>query len=132
MPVIAGEYQAPGGEHRASASFEDGVFTVEFSRGYTVPALKKLTRAFAFTDDAIRLTDEYEADGELPVVERFVTTTAPEITPDGVKLGRILVQAEMDTVESFAVTHLGNQNEVHCLDYTLKPGARRFALKIQA
>lgn len=132
VPIVGGKYQAPGAPHSADASYTDGVFRVEFHRGYDLPALTKLERAFSFTEDAVTLTDTFVLDGDEPIVERFVTRSVPEITPDGVKVGPLLVRAEGDTVASFEITHLGAKDEVSCLDFTLKPGARSFTLRVEA
>ena len=75
----------------------------------------------------------YEYDGTPEsFAERFVTLTQPEVTPDGVRIGQLLLTADADKVASLEIHTEQARRLAYCIDYTLKPDARRFTLKIQA
>lgn len=125
VPIIGGCYQQAGSARSADSSWENDVFTVEFSRGYDLPALTSLKRSFAFTEDTIVLTDELVLTEELPVVERIVSRFPAEITEDGVLTGglKLVCGGEADV-------SVHEEENLFCIDFALKPGARRFTLNI--
>jgi hypothetical protein len=132
VPIINGQYQVPGG-HTASTEYEDGVFTVEFSKGYDIPELTSLVRRFSFADDAIILRDEYDYDGTPEsFTERFVTTFEPQIDGDVITLGSLRLCADMTSVEKVTVNTEDYGGTIYYLiDYTLRPDARAFALAFE-
>jgi hypothetical protein len=91
VPLIDGQAQRPGAEFRAEIvrcePSEQGVaFGLDLTRAYDIPALRRLTRAFAWSFDPERaegrlaLTDEFafaEAPGALDEV--FISLHRPEI-----------------------------------------------------
>jgi hypothetical protein len=125
VPIIDGQYQKEGKDHSAYASFENGVFTVEFHRAYDVPALERLTRTFSFTEDTVTLQDEYAFSEEpLPITERFISRYPAEITSAGVVTGGILL-------ERGAEAKITEVEGLFCIDYILPSGADRFTLTIR-
>lgn len=131
VPILDGGCQISGAERRAETSFVDGVFRVEFAKGYDA-ALDALARSFRFADRAVTVQDDFTG-GKLPksIVERFVTGIKPEITDAGVKIASALLKAGKESVESCAVNEEKYADRVYyCIDYTLKAGARRFVLQI--
>ncbi len=126
VPIIGGQYQKPGRTREGVSSFEDGVFTVEFSRAYEIEALTNLTRRFDFTDDTVTVSDTFAfAGGGLPIVERFVSRLPAEITDAGVKTGGLTLIADADV----SITEIEG---FWCIDYALREGQTEFTLKVMA
>jgi len=132
VPVINGIYQTAGKEYGATSSFEDGVFTTEIHGGYNLPALTSLTRSFSFGTDHILLQDKYSYDGTPDsFTERFISVVEPQVCDGCVKIGSLTLFADMDAVAAIDVHTETEKHPVWMLDYTLKPDARVFRLKIQ-
>ncbi len=124
VPIIDGQYQMAGKDHGGTACFEDGVFTVEFSRAYDIASLTDLTRRFTFTEDSVTIADSFAfSGGALPIVERFVSCQPAEITKAGVVIGGVTLTADADVT-------ITETNGLWCIDYTLKCGATEFTLQV--
>ena len=127
VPIIGGLYQQAGTARSADSSWENGVFTIEFSRGYGISALTSLKRAFTFTENTIVMTDEFVLTEELPIVERIVSRFPVEITPDGILTGGLKLVCDGDP----DIT-IHEEARMFCIDFSLKPGTRCFNLTIHA
>ena len=126
VPIIGDTYQSAGRNREASSSYENGIFTVEFHRGYDIPALTELKRAFSFTDSTVSLTDTFALTEEMPIVERFVSRKPAEITAEGVKTDALLLKSDAD-----AEITIHEEEGFFCIDYKLAPGVRAFALTVE-
>lgn len=125
VPIIDGQYQKPGRDRAASASFENGVLTLEFHRAYDIPTLERLSRSFSFTEDTVTLQDEYDFHGQpLSIAERFISRYPAEITPAGVVTGGVLLETETEA-------KVTEENGLFCIDYILPPGSDRFTLTVR-
>ncbi|MBD2845563.1 heparinase II/III family protein [Paenibacillus sp. IB182496] len=92
VPVIGGELQAAGAQHRAELlalkEREDGVeVTLDLTRAYALPSLRRFTRAFAWTVDErndraeLELRDDFRLSEEgVGLQEAFVSLTEPELS----------------------------------------------------
>lgn len=123
VPIIAGQYQLPGREHAASTGFEDGVFTVEFSRAYGVEALRQLSRSFALMEDGVTMTDRFVLTEEIPIVERIVSRRPASLTDAGIVTGSAILQTDAE-----ADISVHAEDGLYCIDFALKPGTRAFTL----
>ena len=131
VPVINGCCQSSGRERRAETSFENGVFSIEFAKGYDISALTSLVRSFSFSKDGVVLRDAFRGGGIESFVERFVTGIEPEMTGGEIKIASSLLTADMDNVDACEIKAVTYADRVYyCIDYTLKKCARAFVLKI--
>ncbi len=133
VPIINGCCQIPGEKASASSVFEDGVFTVEFSKGYDIPSLTSLVRKFSFDDGVIRMRDQYDYDGvPQSFTERFVTTFEPGFEGNVITVGSLRMCADMSAVEKIAVNEEDYRGKkYYCIDYELRTDAREFDLTIE-
>ena len=89
VPIIDGQEQQNGVENRAENVnfYEDGMsFDMEKAYG-KLPVLKKLNRGFVFDrqNGSLKITDAFEfAKQNVPVVERLISVSRPEIVGDKV------------------------------------------------
>lgn len=134
VPIINGMEQAAGKSHTATTSYENGVFTVDFEKGYDIPQLISLKRTFSFTDSSVRLCDVFEYDGTPEsFVERFVSTVEPKFTGDGIVLSSLTLHPEDDAVADVTVTETEYAGvKYYCIDFKLISESRSFELEISA
>lgn len=126
VPIVDGQYQLPGREHRSEASYEDGIFTLELHRAYGVDALTELRRSFSFAGDSVTLTDHFTLTEERPLTERFISRKPAEI-----RKGRVVTGPLTLTAAGNAEISIHEEQGLTCIDYTLAPGTRDFTLEIQ-
>ena len=126
VPIIGGQYQQKGREHRGFATYADDVFTVEFSRAYEIESLTALTRQFTFAEDGLTVRDTFAFDGEaLPITERFVSRLPVEITDAGVQTGGLTLKAA--GADGVSITE---EEGVWCIDFAVTAGAKEFVLDV--
>lgn len=132
VPIINGKYQSSGHTREAVSSYENGVFTVDFEKGYDIPELTSLRRTFRFTEKSVLLRDEFVYDGTPEsFVERFVATVKPEFTEGGIVLDTLLLCTDKEAMQNVAVTEETYGNQLYyCIDFTLKSATRAFELNI--
>jgi len=127
VPIVDGQVQKNGRQYAGDSSYADGVFTVEMHAAYGIDALTSLTRQFRFDEGGITLTDTYAFDGDaLPAVERFIARIEPKLTPAGVEVGGLTLEASAQ-----AVISEGEEPGLWCIDYAL-PAAWEFTLRVKA
>jgi len=126
VPIIGGQYQKNGAEYCANAAYEDGIFTVEFSRGYGIEALRELRRSFTFTERSITMTDRFVLEEKLPIVERLISRKPVDITDDGIQTGGLTLKTNTD-----AQIGVHEEAGVFCIDLALAPGTCEFRLTIE-
>lgn len=133
VPIINGKYQSDGHNRTAATMFEDGVFTVDFEKGYAIPELTSLRRTFRFAENTVVMKDEFVYDGTPEsFVERFAATVKPEFTEDGIVLDSLLLRADSKAVQDITISEETYGTSLYyCIDYTLKPDARAFELNIE-
>ncbi len=133
VPIVNGQYQLAGGDKCAESSYEDGVFTAEFSKGYGIPELRRLTRTFTFTDDSITLADSFDYDGTPEsLTERFVATVEPVVADEGLRVGPLTLTASGPlTVTRGAPADGPRAAELFFIESALAPTARGFTMTIK-
>ncbi len=102
LPIVAGGYQQPGAEHRASGfavEEEDGCYRVSMGleAAYAEPRLRRLQRSLRFdkADGSLTISDHCEASEALPLTSRFVTKGQVELAEEG----RVVITGEQAKVE---------------------------------
>ncbi len=133
VPVIDGQYQLAGRDHCAETAYENGVFAVEFAKGYGISALTRLTRTFTFTDDSITLADSYDYDGTPEsFTERFVATVEPVVTDDGLRVGPLTLTASAPLTVSRGDPADGPRAaELYFIEAALAPNTLAFTMPIK-
>ena len=91
-PIINGKYQANIPEAYPTTSFENGVFSVDFSVAYDIPELKKLVRSYSFSDTGITVCDNFEIEGDATFTERLVSYVEPVIKDGEIDYGKAVVK----------------------------------------
>lgn len=111
----------------------DGVFTVDFEKGYDIPELTSLKRAFKFTDSSISLRDEFAYDGTLDsFTERFVSTVKPKFENGEIILDSLALRPKDNgVIEKTTVTEvMYGTTPYYCIDFILQTDSRMFELNI--
>ena len=88
LPIINGEYQKNIPETGSTTSFENGVFSVEFSSVYGIEGLSFLRRDYSFGASTVSVTDNYEASAVHAFAQRFVSYLEPTIKDGEVVIGK--------------------------------------------
>ena len=99
VPIINGEYQKNIPETRSYTSFENGVFSVDFSYVYGIKELHKLVRDYSFTDSSITICDKLDIDGNFTLTERLVSYIEPVIKGNEVIIGKAHIKFDKDVFE---------------------------------
>jgi len=99
VPIINGEYQKNIPETRSYTSFENGVFSVDFSYVYGIKELHKLVRDYSFTDSSITICDKLDIDGNFTLTERLVSYIEPVIKGNEVIIGKAHIKFDKDIFE---------------------------------
>lgn len=140
VPIVAGQEQRPGRTHCAREWACTGTeMTLDISRAYDVPALKKLRRTLRFNpaDGSVTITDCIAFDGAaLPVTERFISLIKPYASDTGARIKASGVQCGIVCVSALGVggdipqaqvschrhqDHAGREAPVYSIDYALVP-----------
>ena len=135
VPEIDGIAQRDGREYSSenvSASAEG--FCMNMAKAYPHATLKRLERSFKIEQNKVTLYDIYEFSDscEHSVCERFVSLIKPEISADGVKIGRFLLKCEHTPViaQGAVKNHVTYQPEtLYFVEYM--GNFRRFKLEIE-
>lgn len=133
VPLINGKEQVAGRTHTATTNYRDGVFTVDFEKGYDIPELTSLKRAFKFTDSSISLRDEFAYDGTPDsFTERFVSTVKPKFENGEIILDSLALRPKDNgVIEKTTVTEvMYGTTPYYCIDFILQTDSRMFELNI--
>ncbi len=127
-PIINGKYQANVPGAHSTTSYENGVFSVDFRTAYDVAELKKLVRNYSFSDTGVRISDNFEIDGEASFTERLVSYVEPKIDGGSVDYGKLTVNFDASLATA------SYEKDVHAIelnvDGTLKKGVDVYLLSI--
>ncbi|MBE6674246.1 MAG: hypothetical protein E7596_03965 [Ruminococcaceae bacterium] len=110
VPIINGKYQANIPEAYPTTSYENGVFSVDFSVAYDIPELKKLVRNYSFSDTGVNICDNFKAEGELTFTERIVSYVEPKICGGTIDYGKARIEFD-DRIASARV-----EKDVHAVE----------------
>ncbi len=132
VPIVGGGYQKEGAAYRAEdVRFEDNAFSLDLAPAYGIPELKKLRRTFTFTDDGVRVEDEFGYSGAGRITERFVTRTEPEIFHDYVKIGDARLYRLTPGVAPAVSCDNASSGVIWFVDFVLPEGSERFCAEIR-
>lgn len=145
VPIINGQYQSFGREFRAenvkyekdplNGVLSNNVFSMDIAPAYGISSVRKINRAFGFTEDTVTLRDEFviENNENVDITERFVTL----IKPDVMSCGKVCVGDAVMTFDPTSVS-LSIGNEVrergdicYFIDFKLKNNVREFTVEIK-
>ena len=109
---------------------------MELAVAYDLPHLTSLERSFAFTDQAVTLTDTFVLTRETAVTERFVSLIEPVRQGERLLIDDVTVTGPSGITPTVTVKvvwpHIGKEpHNVYLIDYTLPEGARRFTLTME-
>lgn len=125
VPVIDGQYQKSGKEFCGSVlKADNNTFEIEFSGAYGINSLKKLKRTFMLSKSGFTLSDSFLFNTNSHIItERFVTTTKPQITQNGIIIDNALIKAagnyKLDTYYEYYPGHNGVQQTAYFIDFTI-------------
>ncbi len=139
VPILFGNYQKTGGQHRANGTVYDGKsLSFDFASAYDIPQVVSLKRTFTPDTKGVTVTDEMTyAEGVTPkkgdFTERFVTLEKPEIQGNQITVGGVTATftgADAPTVSTELATVLRAPNRtVYVLDFAVTGTA--FTLRLQ-
>lgn len=135
VPIIDGQYQCYGAEHKGVMRYENGVVTAEIGDAYDTEV--RAVRSFAFEDKGVTLSDCFEKQsGTVNVTERFVSMIEPEIKADGVWIRNLRLTAsegwELKLTQECFSDHFAVQRPIYLIDYTAEAeNALQFELKME-
>lgn len=98
IPIIDGKYQLFGEEYKAAnvLATED-CFSLDIEGAYEKDLVKKLHRSFYMKEDGITMEDHFEFSNKTrKVVERFVSTTKPDVLDGVIHLGSVDLHFDKD------------------------------------
>lgn len=105
VPIIDGAPQCYGEEYRAEVlRAEEDCFELDLSGAYDAEA--KVIRRFEFDEDGVTLTDS--VSGARCWTQRIVSKLKPELTAEGVRIGKMLIST--DTEPTVTETHTYKHN----------------------
>ena len=133
VPVINGEYQFVGADAAATdVEYTKGIFSMDISGAYKCDALKSVKRTFVMSDDAVVMTDTYETDDEVEIVERLVSLAEPKlIAPGVVQVDECVVRYDADTCEFFVDSEQSTADGKPCYLMNFKIDAKEFRIEIK-
>ena len=122
VPMIGDICQSYGKEFAAKdAKYESGVFSLDLAGAYECEGLNSIKRSFAFTEDKVTLTDTFDYTGEGKLVQRLVTSHAPEKVTEGnikVDIGGVLYDPAICEVK-ISDEPLSKGGKVYYIDFIL-------------
>ena len=86
VPILNGETQGLGKEYCGTISHAGNVITVEMADAYKTEGIRRFTRTFTHTENAVTLTDSFDPDYD-SITERFVTLRRPEAENGVIRIG---------------------------------------------
>ncbi len=98
LPIIDGNYQLFGEEYKAAnvVATED-CFSLDIEGAYEKDLVKKFHRSFYMKEDGITIEDRIEfSDKTRKVIERFVSTTKPDVLDGVIHLGTVELHFDKD------------------------------------
>ena len=119
LPIINGEYQKNIPNTGSTTSYENGVFSVEFSSVYGIKELKGLKRDYSFTENSITICDNIDIDGELALTERLVSYIEPVISDNEVIIGKAHIKFDSSIFEA------SYSSDTHALDCEVDGSIKR-------
>lgn len=119
LPIINGEYQKNIRNTGSTTSYENGVFSVEFSSVYGIEGLKNLTRDYSFTDTSVTVTDTLDISGNFTLTERLVSYKEPIIKENEVIVGKAHIKFDKDVFEASYAP------DIHTLECEVDGSAKR-------
>ena len=91
-----------------------------------------ISRSFDLANDSVILRDDFKLARSMPIVERFVTLSRPEVVDDGSIRIDSSVLSFGDEVAKVDVTETsGYLYDCFLIDLTLKDGASKFEAEIK-
>ncbi|MBQ8880212.1 MAG: heparinase II/III family protein [Clostridia bacterium] len=132
LPIIDGKGQLPGECYKArDVVATDSLFTLDIAGAYGNPDVVSLRRRFELTEAKVTLTDSFQLKKDLPITERFVTFTEPQLYDgtllvDGAMVGYSDGASEVRVTKR--TTYLGG---CYLIDFVLSAGAKSFKLWIK-
>lgn len=139
LPILDGEGQTHRGQDPVAIVYDEetGTATMELAVAYDLPHLTSLERSFAFTDQAVTLTDTFVLTRETAVTERFVSLIEPVRQGERLLIDDVTVTGPSGITPTVTVKvvwpHIGKEpHNVYLIDYALPEGTRRFTLTMEA
>ena len=84
LPIVNNCVQFQGSDAKArGARVENGEFKLDIAGAYKVDGLEAINRTFCFTDDTVKLTDEFVYTGTGDIIDRLVSYHEFEKVCDG-------------------------------------------------
>ena len=127
--------QGYGPEFKAKVLSADAdTFTLELADAYRIPSLRSYTRSICTTDSSITLTDTFDADGDLPITERFLLRIRPRFEKDGIRIGEMRIKLP-DVTQKVKVTEYTFEKNGKCdfwfIDIPLAPETKSFEMTLE-
>ena len=132
VPIVDGQLQFPGREAAAvNTKFENGVFSTDIAGAYRCQGLTGLRRRFAFTEDTVTLTDEFDYTGTGEITERIITLFEPVVEAGCVRVADVTVSFDPGICRvSVSSEPCGRGGTCYFLDFTLESSEKVFECHI--
>jgi len=101
VPVVNGKYQKPGANYRAqNVKASDNTFELEIAGAYEEGIINSIKRSFTLTESSVILKDVFEYSPQTESVkERFISKIKPELSAEGVRIGKALIRYDSSEYE---------------------------------
>ncbi len=139
VPIINDKGQSNGKAYFATFNYDNNKAVVDVTKAYTEKSLISFIRTVEFEEKGVILTDNFQTETPVSVIERFVTLRKPEIKDNMVILGDTKVFFEQEKTklkinENYHLPHEYDTNaiKVYCLDFELKDNVTEIIFHIKA
>ena len=137
VPIINGEGQVTGNRKSEIIRAVENNFTYTLHNGYEIEGLETLVRDFNCLEDGVVITDSYKfSKAPDSVVERFISTSEPEITEEGIKVENNLLTFDKEVFEATVTSELvwrpgHKQTPLYLTDLKVKRPTAEFSVSVK-